>query len=163
MALLILLAFLALPFIEIALFIEAGRAVGIPATLALTILTAVGGIAIVRLQGLQNFRRMQEAMEHNEPPIAEIVHSVLLLVAGVFLLIPGFFTDAVGALLLIPPVRALVGASFFRMLERRYRRGRPDSTIIEGEFWEEEDRAPSRTSPRTIEGRRTDDEQESNR
>ncbi len=152
MAFLILLALLALPFVEISLFIEAGRAIGIPATLGLTILTAVGGIAIVRHQGLQNFRRMQEAMERNEPPIAEIVHGMLLLIAGVFLLLPGFLTDTVGALLLIPPVRAMVGASFFRFLERRHRRAGDDHVIIDAEFWE----ADNENTPRTIEGGTTE-------
>lgn len=139
MAILIILALIALPFIEISIFIEAGRALSIPGVLGLTILTAVGGLAIVRVQGLNNFRRMQQAMDRGEPPIAEIVHGTLLFVAGVFLLIPGFLTDAVGALLLLPPVRALIGAGFFRMLERRVKRRSRQDDVIDAEFWEEDD------------------------
>ncbi|MEX1147323.1 MAG: FxsA family protein [Sphingomonadales bacterium] len=151
MGFIILLALLALPFIEITLFIEAGRAVGIMATLALTILTAVGGIAIVRHQGLNNLRRMRAATEKGEPPIAEMVHGVLLLVAGLFLLIPGFFTDAAGALLLIPPIRALLGARLLRSLSRRNRKGGSKNTgadVVDVEYWEEGDlRSPPRVGP----------------
>jgi len=137
-AILIIFALIALPFIEISIFIEAGRAISIPAVLGLTILTAVGGLAIVRVQGLNNIRRMQQAMDRGKPPIAEIVHGALLLVAGVFLLIPGFLTDTVGALLLLPPVRALIGAGFFRVLERRVHKTRRQDDIIDAEYWEEE-------------------------
>lgn len=137
MAILIIFALIALPFIEISIFIEAGRALSIPAVLGLTILTAVGGLAIVRVQGLNNFRRMQQAMDRGDPPIAGIVHGGLLAVAGVFLLIPGFLTDTVGALLLLPPVRALLGGVFFRLLERRFQRPRQQDDIIDAEYWEE--------------------------
>jgi len=143
-AILIIFALIALPFIEISIFIEAGRAISIPAVLGLTILTAVGGLAIVRVQGLNNFRRMQQAMDQGKPPIAEIVHGGLLLVAGVFLLIPGFLTDAVGALLLLPPVRALIGAGFFRILEQKVRKTRHHDDIIDAEYWEEEAPDPRR-------------------
>lgn len=144
MAILIIFALIALPFIEISIFIEAGRVLSIPAVLGLTILTAVGGLAIVRVQGLNNFRRMQQAMDRGEPPIAEIVHGGLLLVAGVFLLIPGFLTDAVGALLLLPPVRALIGAGFFRILEKKVGKTRGNDDIIDAEYWEEESPDPRR-------------------
>lgn len=156
MGFIILLALLALPFVEIALFIEAGRAVGIPATLGLTILTAVGGIAIVRIQGLNNLRRMQNAMGRGEPPIAGMVHGVLLLVAGLFLLIPGFFTDIVGAILLIPAMRAAAGAWLLLRLSRRAKprrngQGRTtDDTIIDAEYWAEESENRNSSTPRRM-------------
>lgn len=148
-ALLVILALIAVPFIEITLFIEAGGEIGAPAVLGLTILTAVGGLAIVRAQGLSNFRRMQQVMDRGEPPIAEMVHGMFLALAGVLLLIPGFLTDAVGALLLLPPVRALLGSGLFRMLEKRHQRHQQDDGIIDAEYWEEhEDQDQSRTVTR---------------
>ena len=129
----LLLLLIALPLIEVYLLIEVGSVIGALPTIALAILTAVLGTALVRHQGFGILRRVQESMARNEVPALELLDGALLLIAGLFLLLPGFLTDCAGLLLLIPPLR--------RFLIRRYVRlvpvhpqspGGPD--IIEGEF-----------------------------
>ncbi len=102
----LLVAFIAVPILEIALFIQVGGLIGLWPTLAIVILTALAGTALMRVQGLQALRRLQTAVERGENPVGPIAHGALILVAGVLLLTPGFFTDAVGLALLLPPVRA---------------------------------------------------------
>ncbi len=112
MPFLIVLALLALPFAEIAVFIAVGRQLGVWATLGLTVLISLIGLSLVAGQGLTNLRRLQITLNAGEPPVAELVHGVLLFIAGFCLFIPGFITDAAGALLLLPPVRAWLGRAF---------------------------------------------------
>jgi UPF0716 protein FxsA len=109
MGLLILLFIIGLPLVEIYLFIEVGDELGALSTVGLTILTAVVGMALVRSQGLSVLRSAQASAERGETPVKEALHGVALLLAGIFLFIPGFFTDALGALLLIPMVREVIG------------------------------------------------------
>ncbi|HZD24643.1 MAG TPA: FxsA family protein, partial [Alphaproteobacteria bacterium] len=108
MPLLILLAFIAVPMIEIAVFIKVGGLIGLWPTLAIVILTAILGTAALRQQGLSTLRRAQEAMNRNELPVREVFDGLCLLVAGALLLTPGFVTDALGALLFVPQVRTLL-------------------------------------------------------
>jgi UPF0716 protein FxsA len=132
------------PIVEIALFIEVGGAIGLWPTVAVCIATAAAGTLLVRLQGLQIVRRAQARMERNEPPAAEMFHGICLLLAGFLLLTPGFFTDAMGLLLLIPPVRVAIGALLWRHFEGRIHvqrtgagaAGRGPGNVIEGEFEE---------------------------
>lgn len=104
----IFLAFLTVPIVEIALFIQVGGLIGLWPTLAIVILTAVAGTMLMRIQGLHALGRLRASLEQGGNPAGPIAHGALILVAGVLLLTPGFFTDTVGLLLLIPPVRALV-------------------------------------------------------
>jgi UPF0716 protein FxsA len=100
------LLFVAVPILEIALFIQVGGLIGLWPTLAIVVLTAFAGIALVRTQGLQALRALQTNLSQGRDPVSPIAHGALILVAGVLLLTPGFFTDAVGLALLVPPVRA---------------------------------------------------------
>jgi UPF0716 protein FxsA len=100
--------FVAVPIIEIALFIQVGGWIGLWATLAIVVLTAALGTVLVRAQGLQTLRTLQSNVERGGDPMGPIAHGALILLAGVLLLTPGFFTDAVAVALLIPPVRAAV-------------------------------------------------------
>jgi UPF0716 protein FxsA len=97
-----------LPIIEIALFILVGGAIGILPTLALVVLAAVVGTALVRRQGFQALTRLQASIDRGEDPRGQIAHAAMIMLAGVLLIIPGFFTDAIGLLLLVPPVRAFL-------------------------------------------------------
>ncbi len=106
MALLILLAFIAVPLIEIAVFIEVGGRIGLVSTLAVVVATALAGTYMLRLQGLSTLHRAQTAMNRGELPLREVFDGLCLLVAGALLLTPGFVTDAVGGSLFIPAVRA---------------------------------------------------------
>ena len=106
MALLLLAAFILVPLIEIGLFIEIGGWLGLWPTLGLIVLTAIVGTALLRHQGLATLRRAQSQLDAGHLPAKELFDGVCLLVAGLLLLTPGFFTDAVGFALLLPPLRA---------------------------------------------------------
>ena len=152
MPLLILLILIGLPLAEISLFIEVGGQIGAGSTIALTILTAVAGLALARLQGFAVMARMQESMARGQPPVGELVHGFFLFLGGVFLLIPGFLTDSLGVLLLLPPVRILLGrAGLQSFMAGRARPGARhnvrDNVEIEGVYWEEETDAGSDDAP----------------
>ncbi len=97
--------FIALPLLEIYLMIEVGSELGALPTIALLILAAVLGILLLRWQGFTFAYRLRESMARGEPPALEALKSVMILSSGILLLVPGFFTDAVALLLLIPWVR----------------------------------------------------------
>ena len=107
MALLILLLFIAVPVIEIALFIQVGGVIGLWSTIGVVILTAMLGTALLRHQGLDTLRRVQESLAENRMPVVEMFDGLCLVMAGALLLTPGFMTDAFGFLLFVPPFRAL--------------------------------------------------------
>jgi UPF0716 protein FxsA len=118
MPILILLAFLFIPIAEIAVFIKAGQIIGLGWTLAVVVLTAVAGTALLRRQGLKVLAQTQEKLNRGELPVGEMFDGICLLVAGALLLTPGFITDAVGLALFIPPVRLLLGTFFLtRMMK----------------------------------------------
>ena len=131
------------PILEIALFIEVGGEIGLWPTLAIVILTALAGTVLMRLQGLQALSRLQASLETGGDPVGPIAHGALILVAGMLLLTPGFFTDTVGLLLLIPPVRETLirrGASRMTVraagfaLSSRTRRAPGPERPIEAEY-----------------------------
>lgn len=134
-----------LAYIEITLFIKISLVIGVGLTLILVILTSCLGISLVRNQGLKTFVQMQKKLAAGESPAAEMVKSVSLLLAGFLLLIPGFFTDLLGLLLLLPWVQKLLTLRMMPYI----RTFTPDSTFssgtntdsytIEGEFQRKED------------------------
>lgn len=101
----LLAAFLVVPMIEIYLLLIVASYLGVLATVALVIFTAVLGVALIRIQGLLTLYRVQEKIRHGEAPTEELLTGPALLLAGALLLIPGFFSDTLGFLLLIPAVR----------------------------------------------------------
>ena len=102
---LLFLAFLVVPVVEIYLFIEVGGAIGAAATIGIVILTAVAGAWLFRAQGLSTLDRARNSMAQGQVPAMELMEGVFLLLAGAFLLTPGFFTDALGFAFLVPPLR----------------------------------------------------------
>jgi UPF0716 protein FxsA len=108
-------AFLAVPLIEIALFIQVGGLIGLWPTLAIVILTAILGTTLVRNQGRLAMNNLRNSFSRLEDPSEPLAHGAMILVSGALLLTPGFFTDAVGFALLAPPVRVAV----FRWLKSR--------------------------------------------
>lgn len=100
--------FVAVPIIEIALFIQVGGLIGLWPTLALVLLSAVAGTALMRSQGAHAWREVQRSFSELRDPSRPLAHGAMILVAGMLLLTPGFFTDTCGILLLIPPVRDAV-------------------------------------------------------
>ena len=119
MAFFFLLAFITVPIVEIAVFIQVGDIIGLWPTLGIVILTAIIGTALLRQQGISVLFRIQENLEANQMPIRELFDGVCLVVAGALLLTPGFVTDAVGFLLFVPPARSAMAAWIAsRMLSR---------------------------------------------
>ena len=98
--------FLAVPIVEIYLLIQVGQVIGALWTVFLVVLTAVVGVWLLRIQGISTLRRAQEKMRNEQMPAQEMLEGIGLLLAGAFLLTPGFFTDTVGFLLLLPPTRS---------------------------------------------------------
>ena len=99
------LIFVAVPIIEIALFIQVGGWLGTFPTLGVVVLTAALGTYLVRTQGLAELARVQGALQNFNDSTEPLAHGAMILVSGVLLLTPGFFTDAVGFALLMRPVR----------------------------------------------------------
>lgn len=102
------LLFLIIPATEIYVILKVGALLGPGPTLAVIAITAVVGAALAKSQGTAVLRGMQESMRNGEGTAAAVVEGVLVLVAGVTLLAPGFITDAVGLALLLPPIRRVV-------------------------------------------------------
>lgn len=133
------LAFVALPLIEIALFVTVGGAIGLWPTLAIVIGTAFAGVALMRRQGARTLAGLKRDLDGLRDPAEPIVHGALILLAGALLVAPGFFTDTLGLLLLVPPLRGAIVARMARHVivagfAGHPRRGGPD--IIDGEFHE---------------------------
>lgn len=100
--------FIVIPIIEIALFIQVGGLIGVGPTIALVILSAVVGSVLIRRQGREALRDVQKSFATLSDPTRPIAHGAMILLAGALMVTPGFFTDTVGLLLLIPAVRVWV-------------------------------------------------------
>jgi len=103
-----LTVFILVPVIEIYLLIKVGSVIGAFYTVLLVLFTAVIGVALLRRQGLSTLQRVQSQMQHGELPAASMLEGMLLFFAGALLLTPGFFTDSIGFLLMIPPLRKVI-------------------------------------------------------
>lgn len=99
---------LAVPLAEIATFVVVGSQIGVLATIALVLLTAITGAFLLRIQGLGALERIRTEMERGNTPGRDLVHGVMIMAAGLLLLVPGFLTDTLGLLLFVPPVRDAV-------------------------------------------------------
>lgn len=103
-----LLAIFLYVYIEISIFIQVAHVFGVLLTLVLVIFTSILGMSLVRNQGLRNFIAMQQKIESGESPAKEMVKSISIVIAGVLLILPGFLTDFLGLLFLLPPVQKLL-------------------------------------------------------
>lgn len=136
------LLFLAVPLIEIALFIQVGGWIGLWPTLAIVVLTAIAGTWLVRSQGTAVLTQLRRSFDELRDPTEPLAHGAMILFSGALLLTPGFFTDAVGFALLVPGVRRWVMQEVrkrVKITEVHYgsRPGAPpDPDIIEAEFEE---------------------------
>lgn len=101
------LLLITVPLIEIALFVVVGSQIGVLPTIGLTIATALLGAMLLRVQGFGVLARIRDKMERGGAPGEDLVHGLMIMLAGVLLLMPGFFTDTIGLLLFLPPVRDL--------------------------------------------------------
>jgi len=124
MGFLLLAAFIGVPLIEIALFIQVGGLIGVWPTILVVFLTAIAGAALLRHQGLGTLTRLQESLDRGEPPLDPVFDGFCLLAAGILLLTPGFFTDTLGFLLFTPPFRVALK----RLVASRIRVGAQTTT-----------------------------------
>ncbi|WP_373355347.1 FxsA family protein [Pseudoroseicyclus sp. CXY001] len=104
----LLAAFIAVPLIEIALFVQVGGFIGLWPTLAIVLVTAILGTQLVRREGARAIGDLKRSFNELRDPSEPLAHGAMILVAGALLLTPGFFTDACGFALLVPPVRRQV-------------------------------------------------------
>jgi UPF0716 protein FxsA len=104
----LLFLFIAVPIIEIYLLIQVGEQIGLLSTLLTIILTAMLGASLVRREGIKTLQSLQAKLANNEVPGKELADGAMLLLAGVLLVTPGFFTDGVGFALAFPLSRALL-------------------------------------------------------
>ncbi|MCZ2720353.1 FxsA family protein [Marinomonas sp. 15G1-11] len=141
-----LLFVLLIPVIEILVLIEVGGQIGGLASILLIFSTAIFGLLIIKKQGGKTLLKAQEKLRANILPAQEMVDGLLLAIAGVFLLIPGFVTDAIGILLLIPPIRkGLFFGVFMKLIVSKMKKTPHGASrfyentgeIIEGEYIKE--------------------------
>ena len=100
--------FIALPALEIFLFIKIGGQIGALNTVALIFLTAIIGVYFAKLQGIQTLKSGMVNLYQNKMPIYEIMSGASIAMAALLLMIPGFFTDLIGFLLLLPFTRRII-------------------------------------------------------
>jgi UPF0716 protein FxsA len=147
----LLIAFIAVPLIEIALFIQVGGAIGLWPTLLIVLITAILGTFLVRQQGLMAMNQLRSRLGNLSDPTDALAHGAMILFSGALLLTPGFFTDAVGFALLVPAVRDAL-TKYLRQKVKVQSFGFPpqhqgdprDDSIIDAEY-EEIDPEPRRT------------------
>lgn len=132
---------LVLPLVEVYLFIRVGSVIGALPTVFLCILTAMLGTYLFRQQGLQTVTRVQAKIRQGEMPAIDLIEGFILLIAGVLLLVPGFFTDIVGILCLVPRLRTRIAMMVIsRLLKIQNSQPGKQAVIVEGEFWEDQDK-----------------------
>lgn len=113
------LVFLVVPFAELFVILQVGHAIGALNTVALLIVVSMVGAWLVKREGLSVVRRAQERVAHGAVPGRELVDGVMILFAGALLITPGFLSDVIGVLLLLPPVRAALRGTVTHRLGKR--------------------------------------------
>jgi UPF0716 protein FxsA len=119
MFVLLVLAFIVLPIAELYVIIQVGGAIGALETIGLLILISVLGAWLTKREGLGVLRRIRAQIDARRVPAKELLDGFLILLAGALLLTPGFITDVMAVLLLLPPVRALIRATVARRMMLR--------------------------------------------
>ena len=115
----LLLLFITVPLLEFFLLMKIGSRIGIAPTFATILITGFLGAWLTKVQGLRTLNRFRQAGAEGRLPHQEVMDGVMILVAGAVLLTPGFLTDAVGFLLLVPPVRAVLRKFLAKYLKGR--------------------------------------------
>lgn len=123
--------FILLPLAELYLLIEVGSDIGGFATIALCLLTAAVGGMLVRLQGMQTLMQAKHLMDAGQPPAEQMLHGIMIAASGMMLFLPGFITDVIGFMLLIPLFRKILGRWFVgNMIIQQHSKRK---TVIEAE------------------------------
>ena len=132
--------FILIPIIEISLFIEIGSIIGSLYTILLIFLTAIVGVFFVRQQGINTFQKLATQLQNLEAPVQTMFEGLVILISGILLITPGFFTDALGFLGLVPVSRIIfikLVASY--MLYRYGNQNNQHDSTIEGDYIEIDD------------------------
>ncbi len=131
----LVLLFIVVPIAELAVVIQVGQEIGVLWTVAILVADSILGSILMRAQGRVAWRRFNEAMRAGRVPAREVLDGGLVMFGGLLLLTPGFITDVLGLLLLVPPTRAVVRKGLVRRLQQRMvvsmsgPRGRPDDVV----------------------------------
>jgi UPF0716 protein FxsA len=128
----LVLAFIVVPLAELAVIIAVGNTLGLLPTLVLLLAISVAGAWLAKREGLAAWRRFQLAVAEGRVPTVEVADGAMVLLAGALLLTPGFLTDVVGVLLLLPPTRAALRRMVPRLAARRLRRRGGRVVIVDG-------------------------------
>ncbi len=129
----ILISIIAIPIIEILLFIKIGENIGAINTILLIVFTAVVGVYFARIQGIKTIKSGFVNVYQNKLPVYEILSGASIAIAALFLIIPGFFTDIIGFLLLIPLTRKLLLSPIMSKAKNKEK----DDKTIEAEIIDE--------------------------
>jgi len=135
---LLLIIFVLIPVIEISLFIEIGSFVGSFNTILLIFTTALIGVYFVRQQGISTYYKLYNQLQNQEAPIQTMFEGLVILISGILLITPGFFTDTLGFLGLIPLTRVIFIKIVANSVLSRYgmKNQNPNDGSIEGDFEE---------------------------
>ncbi|MCG8325957.1 MAG: FxsA family protein [Thiotrichales bacterium] len=135
----LLFLFITIPLLEIYLLLQVGGFIGAINTIALILLTALIGTLLLRQQGLATLLRVQQTLDQGQLPAGALVEGLMLLLAGALLLTPGFVTDLIGFLCLVPALRQeLANRVILWFIKHRESSQRHSSGVIEGEFWDDD-------------------------
>ncbi len=132
----VLLAVILIPIVEIYLFIKIGSQIGAFSTIFLVFFTAVVGVYYARFEGINTLRSGMTQIIKNQVPAHELISGAAIAFAAVLLIIPGFATDLIGFLLIMPKTRKLILRKFNKKFENKDNK---KSDFIEGEFEDIED------------------------
>ncbi|MEC9361079.1 MAG: FxsA family protein [SAR324 cluster bacterium] len=125
------LAFTTIPLVEIYLLIHIGSVFGVFTSIALVFFTGLLGAYLARIQGIKTLFKIQESIKEGRMPSGELLEALLIVAAGIVLLTPGFLTDTIGFLLLLPNIREIVKSWVQSKIKNQYMSERPENTIIE--------------------------------
>jgi len=145
MVFILFLIFIVVPIVEISILIQVGEQLGVMSTIGLVILTAAIGASLVRSQGLQTLMTAQQKIQQGQQASQEVIEGIMLAIAGVLLVTPGFATDTLGLLMLMPLTRKPIANYFVAKLVAKgmggaharqpfSRSAQNDDDIIDGEF-----------------------------
>ena len=130
------LLFLLAPLLELYLLLQIGGLIGVLPTVSLVVFTAALGAVLIHIQGLRAIATINRRLRERQLPALEMIAGLMLLICAALLLTPGFFTDAIGFLMLIPPIRHRLALWLLAYLARQHEARGDASIVIEGEYRE---------------------------
>ena len=130
----VLILILSIPLVEIYLFIKIGSTIGAFNTIALILITAIVGVAYARYEGFNTLKSGMSQLLRNEVPLYEIISGAALTFASILLILPGFATDILGLMLIIPVTRKIIFKFFSKRFQRNKQNSEQQKDFIEGEY-----------------------------